>query len=1057
MNILFVSFDLPLFLVWLFISTLIPGALLSLSIFRKDDFGVIEKLFIGFALGVVILPLPSFLLYLVLNIKFSYTIALLSVGILYLISIAFFIKNRVYEDLQNIKFTMPQITGLDSIPRGVWISLALLLVLFVSYMVRLAPYSPIYQELDPYYYTDIAQQLLTFGENPINDQTAWYPMVVDHRQVPQMSYLEATWYSLYTGGVEYNNMLLALIASMYPPIVATLAMFFIYLFVSETSRKEWGIIAAGLASFVPMAVYKLSAGSFESQSYAFFALTFFYAMYALSLKRQDHKFSMLAGIGFAALALGSGSQIVALVSLMLFMVIQSIFYFLKDKDEKNLKYLLIMNGIIFVIGPLLGSSILRDYFESGTIGGLNITLPLFVAIAFVGVLYAIKMKVNNAKIQKAVLAAIIIAGLLVVTFTPLGDYMKSAGRTGFGIAEYQSPLERTIAEQAVAPASFGGQIGYIAENYDNAVSILLSPLGALIGSDSTAFISIKGFVTSVVSLIFLPFSFITNIILSIFVNIVNLFLGTEVDFSEKSHSLLLFWSFVFWVLIIFSAYNFFNKKDDSNHTYDPLFLFVLAVIMPPFIVGLIKAKYTIYAGVLFAIAIGYSFGAIEKVIENYLKISEERKKQAKKYLLAMAVVFVLLQFSYNGMNIGFLWGSFQPLYQNNPDALTVKFQQICIQTGDPEVCAAAADPLGYANLGTNYQYNQKLCALSILSKYSYISDSSKAPFWENHAVSIRCNRLTPYWIDAMEWINQNTESDARIISWWDYGHWTNFFGQRNTVLRNEHRSHEMIGEVAHGFLDASPEELKEYMLEHDSKYAMFDVEIVAGGGMFGGKYGALDYLSCAWDNQTDVSKAPTESVCEAEHLWETIFVTSNPCTISPLTGQTGLTAYKIYEDIYKYNAQGVLELVDTVYRPYYRPECYNPGPDVIGFCHNALKPVATYCVGDTTLANGEITTAAYKLNETYPNGDLKLNKGILQMPYGLSTTYHFGPVQAYTILYTESPLWIENGVVKSGYEDRTGRFYDSPLYRAMVLNNLPGFDLVYTTPDGAVKIFKITE
>ncbi len=47
-------------------------------------------------------------------------------------------------------------------------------------------------------------------------------------------------------------------------------------------------------------------------------------------------------------------------------------------------------------------------------------------------------------------------------------------------------------------------------------------------------------------------------------------------------------------------------------------------------------------------------------------------------------------------------------------------------------------------------------------------------------------------------------------------------------------------------------------------------------------------------------------------------------------------------------------------------------------------------------------------------------------------------------------------MVASGYEDRKGKFYDSALYRALFLNDLPGFTQVYSTPTGAVRIYKIS-
>ncbi|MBU0532919.1 hypothetical protein KKB44_05500 [Candidatus Micrarchaeota archaeon] len=1025
---MFVSFEPLIFLFWVFLSSFIPGALLSLSIFRKDDFLFIEKALIGCALGLIILPLIPFLFYFILGITYSYNIALLSIVLLYIIAAAFFVKNKVYEDLSIPKLPSINLEKFE-ISNTAIISIILLVLVILSFMVRMGSYSPIFQELDPYYYTYTAQQLLIFGENPEDDQTAWYPEVeVNHRTIPALSYLESIWYSLYTSGGEYSHMLLALIASMYPPIMAAFAVFFIYLFVSVASKREWGLISAGLVTFIPIFILKLSAGEQEVQPYAFFSLTFFYAMYVLSIMKKDLRFSALAGLGFAAVALGSSSQILAMISVLLFLILHSIILFLRDKDESELRYLTISNAIIFVIGPLLGSAILKDIFEHGY-PALSMVIPFFVAVAFCGLLYFLKQKIPDRQRASLILAVIIVFGLIVIAVTPIGTYITSSAKSAFGIAEFKVPLQRTIAEQNLAASSLAGHMGFIAEEYTDIISILLTPITAVLklGSQDVA-TNLEQSLGWLFSSIFLLVSVPVNILLALFVGAVNLVLGTDVAFTEKSNSLLLFWMLTFWITALYSVFKFI-KKEEIN-----LSILMLTFIMPAFVVGIIKAKYTIYSAVLLTIAIGFSLGEIDRFF----------KGKFYKILLAIGIFLVLLQFTYNGFAPSLIWGSIQPLYQNNPEALVPKFEQFCTQTGDPDVCAAALDPLAYADLGTNYQYNQKLCMLSLFSNYSSLSTSTSTPTWESQAAMFRCQRLSTYWIDSMEWIRENTPNDSRTTSWWDYGHWINFFGQRNTVLRNEHKSHEMIGAVADGYLSATPEELKQWMQEHDSEYALFDMELIHSGSTLGGKYGALNYLSCAWNNETTVANQPGTSQCEADHLWETAYVSNHQCTISELSNKTGTIAYKVY--------------VGDTYIPYYPSNCMEPktANDIV-YCRDYVTLVPTYCVGEVTLATGDVYPGTYYLNETNPNGDLKLNKAFLQLPFQLPTTSHIGPAIGTTLFYTNDALWLENGVVTSGYEDRKGKFYDSNIYNALFLNTLPGFELVYTAPGGAVKIYKITD
>ncbi|MBD3210624.1 hypothetical protein GF318_04560 [Candidatus Micrarchaeota archaeon] len=1049
---MFVSFELLLLLFWIFVSAFIPGAILSFGILRKQDFLWLEKLLIGFALGIVLLALIPFLMYFLAGVKFSYMVAVVSVALLYLISIAVFVWKKAYEGLKLPE--MPKLGAENiTVTKEAAVSFFLLLILVVSFMLRVGTYSPVFQELDPYYYTYIAQQLLVFGENPFDDQTAWYPeLEVEHRQVPALSYLEAVWYSLYNGGTEYDNMLLAVLASMYPPVAAVLAVFFIYLFVSVVTKREWGLVSAGLATSVPIFIMKLSAGEQEIQPYAFFSLTFFFAMYALTLKRKGGLlFPALAGLGFAAVALGSGSQVLAMISAMLFMVVQSIALYLRDEDESGLFSLLKSNAVIFLIGPFLGSFILRDWFRRGWFTmDFTIVAPYFLALAFVGLLYILKKKLPDFQKASLALAAVLLVGMVALAATPLGEYATKSAKRAFGIAEFRFPLQRTIAEQNLAPSNLGSTMGFVAQTYDVVFATLLTPVTAILrlGSEGAA-AGLEDGLGWIFSQLFLIVTVPVNLALALFVGIVNLVLGTNVQFVDKANSLLLLWVLAFWVAAAYALYRFVKYKENN------LSLLMLTFIMPAFVVGIIKAKYTVYAAVLLSVAIGFSLGTLGGPLSEILK-GEKTREAVGRALLVVGTALVVIQFAFGGFAPSLLWGSAIPLYQNDPAELAPKFQQFCDVSNDSVVCAAAEDPTGYAEQGTNYQYNRKLCELSILSDYSHYSKRGKAPFWEASVASFRCQRIAPYWIETMEWIRHNTENDSRTTSWWDYGHWINFFGQKNAVLRNEHRSKTMIGAVADGYLDATPEELKDWMKEHDSEYALLDMELIMSGASLGGKYGALNYLSCAHNNETTVERGTMKSDCEAEHLWETIFISSQPCTISKTGNKTGNLAYKVYEDVYQ-EKNGEAEFLGTFYRHYYPPGCVNPkDANTVSYCRNAVHMEPAYCVGNVLLATNETIPGTYYLNQTYPTGDLKLNKAMLQLPLQYHTS-HLGPVTAATLFYTNEPIWIENGVIKSGYEDRKGEFYDSNLYKGLFLNSIPGFELAFTSSGGAVKIYKIAD
>ncbi len=1026
---MFISFNLLAFLVWLFVSTFIPGAILSFALFKKHGFSFIEKLLMGFALGLVLLPLIPFLLYLLAGVKFSSAIAYASVVVLYVVALAFFVKEKAYEGLAPkggaFKFSLTNDTLVQA-------SLALILVL--TYVIRIGTYSPIYQELDPYFYTYVPEQLLTMGQNPPIDWTAWYPEVaLGHRIFPLQSYLEATWYALFTGGTAFSSGMLFLVSSMLPPVLAMLSVFFVYLLISRISDRKWGIVTSGLVSFLPVFIYKLSAGEQGSEPYAFFGLAFLFAAYALALKAKDIHlptrakpldfgseaiFPVLAGLAYYAFAADSLSGIVGMTALLIFIAGQSILFFFKD--EEKLKGFILKNAIFWAVGPLIGVGIVNSFFVSAKPSFL-VPAAIFVALAFSCVLLAIKRFLPDRTQSAMALGIVLIAAVVIYAMTPVGAFIKSVGQSGFSFATFQIPLDRTIAEQNLASSDLSNQIGFISQTY-SFPPLLDTP---------------QAFFSLIMYFLLLPFSVISNGLLGLGVAVTNFVLGTSVSWTDKDVSMMLFWLFMFFCSLVYCLWKFFKDEDDS------LFMLLLAAVVPATIVGLLKIKYTIYAAFLIAVAVGFSFVQIESFIRRIVKDESERKTYLS-VLFGIGIFFLLFQFLYQGFAPSLVWGSFQTLYQNDPAALAGKFQSFCGTSNMSDVCAAAADPMGYASNGTNYQYDGNLCMLSVYSDPSYLQNPGLAPQWEVQAAFYRCQRLADYWVDSMEWINTSTEPDARITSWWDYGHWINYLGQRAAVLRNDqHASPQMVGEVAHAYIAGTPDELKSFMEAHASRYALFDVELIASNGQLGNKYGALNYLSCAQDNLTSVADAPGGSQCEADHTWETIFISQTPCVISSITNKTGLTAYEMY--------------AGQTYIPYYPPNCETPtSANDIAYCQNFIRAVPTYCVGNVTLANGQSTYGTYYLNETYPNGDLKVNKAFLQMPFQIPTTSLMGPVTGATLFYTEDPLWIENGVVKSGYEDRKGKFYDSNLYRAMFLQDLPGFKLVYSTPNGgAVKIYEI--
>jgi len=1011
----------PFYLLFvMFVAFFIPGIIFSLGLLKKKDLPLFDKAGIGMGIGIVVPALISFLLFLA-GVNFSYEIALASVGLFYLIAIALFAYEKGWDQLV-----------LPKDPKLVLASLALALLMILSFWIRLQTYSPIFMELDPYYYMYATHLVIEHGGAPLNDGTAWYPMEVSHRTVPLKVYPEAIGYELYTHGGAVERYLLSDLAGSFPPVLAALAIFFFALFISAEYKREFGIIAAAVFSLIPMYLMKTMAGESEIQPYAFFALAFFFAMYALAIKRKDKLFAGLASLAFLACMMGSSSYVVIIAALIIFIPLQALILFFMKEESGDF---LILNGIV-AVGPVL-AGILQATYASGALSASGVfggaILGLLGVLAFAVALHVIRERITDPEAATYAVGGLLLAGLVVLAFTPVGDSIIGLAKGSLGIATFTESLHKTIAEQGVAGSEFQGTLGFSGTVFSAESQELMNSLLRIIyniKSQKTLDLLGPVFSDPVGTLFVIP-SVIVNVVINTMVWFLNNVFNAGMDYTWKANSMLLFIYFMAIVAIAHSLYR--NVKSGSLR----LPLLFLALIFPISIVGMLKTKYTIYLGFAVAVALGVVLGEIFDFMVlhfNNLKDAAEREKTLKYAfmgLVLLGAVFAYLQFTaVGGLGKSLFVTSFQERFQDDPLGAQARLRAVCAQfdpmgvSQDP-ICLASRDPVGFANLGINYQYDANVCAYSLLNNPSSVGTD------EAISVQYRCMmRLDDYWVDVMEWMNRNTPENARFTSWWDYGHWTNYFAQRNTVLRNEHASLEMIGDVAHDFIDGSPEELKSFMLSHDSKYVFFDQEILGqirsdGKMAFGGKYGALNYLSCSRDNETSVNQNPGESYCEFEHLWEQVYAPSGTqaqqCVVSSLSGKTGVVGFTLK---------------------------WTPGASGTG----QLTPTEAYCVAPVTLADGSNITGTYYLDQKYENGELKLNKAVLSYEGADANG-----VQVFTSLYTHDKVWVENGELKDGWEDRKGKFYDSNIYNAFVLKNLPGFDLVYETPNGEVKMYKVRE
>lgn len=92
--------------------------------------------------------------------------------------------------------------------------------------------------------------------------------------------------------------------------------------------------------------------------------------------------------------------------------------------------------------------------------------------------------------------------------------------------------------------------------------------------------------------------------------------------------------------------------------------------------------------------------------------------------------------------------------------------------------------------------------LPCTSTNTYFCDQSPA----DSAVSL-ANGATTYsrspfsdWIQTLQWIRQNTPTNAVVISWWDYGYWTAVMGNRTSAADNSTINGTRIAQIGRMFM-----------------------------------------------------------------------------------------------------------------------------------------------------------------------------------------------------------------------------------------------------------------
>ena len=280
-----------------------------------------------------------------------------------------------------------------------------------------------------------------------------------------------------------------------------------------------------------------------------------------------------------------------------------------------------------------------------------------------------------------------------------------------------------------------------------------------------------------------------------------------------------------------------------------------------------------------------------------------------------------------------------------------------------------------------------------------------------------CNVVPGYWLQALQWMKTNIGPNGpRVVSWWDYGDWINWFGQTPTVIRGDNSQPiEDFGVAANYVLGPkdgyTPGALANYLNGNQTRYIIFDNGLIQ-------KWGALDFLACINVNETSMAFAIDEA--KQANISAPYILGQSKCELS-------------------HDPQYVLVPLATLIP--------SQSPSINDYCsitNNTAQFAYSYLVVGNSLSN---KTVCVDLNQSksgtmqiYNSNGTKLN-AVIQVasepPLGEVSLSQNGPPYLEFLM-----VYLPNGP-NDTVTNAPSEFYNSNFYRGYFFGKLPGFTQVY--------------
>ena len=903
--------------------------------------------------------------------------------------------------------------------RGVWLGanwvwLVLLTIMLLTFATRMLSVSitPQFFEFDPYFDMLSAESILTFGYQVLFSPSAWPTIAAGTvmRIQPIVPYLEAYWYSLANSlGPHYatfSTSLMSYVGGIYAPITAALLVSVVFMLLYHEYGKYIGLIGASLAATMPVLFTTFVSGEQLLEPWGIFTLFFFFAAYMLAVKdMKSTRLAILAGVAFASTFLGAHYYTVDAGVLAIYILIQGIISaFRNDLNRDFFKMNII---VIIVISLFLIAYHPYHATLSGRIPNL-LGMPITVGLP---------------------IAALIIVAIFEYVPKALKKYNMLFKKLNF--TEYLIWFVFLLV--VVAALTFATPVGNPIKAYLNLSTKFTTPSSAL-------FMTVEEYIPT----------------------------GPLYNFGSSGLGLLGSSiggvPIVLWLVCLISIFFIFLSIGIRNSKTGILYV---AIALPLMLAGFSEVKYLPHFGVALIMLFGIMLGEIYFMVKSdYYKglknrdrvlmvsaalglvsllISFSLSTTAALYAIAFIFIVLLLLLLYFSQALG---KSMWKQDEVTADSMHMNFIMVLVFTaGLFMISSLFAFVYLFILLVTHKMDTQKrklwglivlllvieIAAIfvnhspimgestSILSAFSAAALHASSPTTACNTLAstssigydLYCNVVPQYWLEATAWMRQNLGPYApRVLSWWDYGDWINWFGNTNAVLRGDNANALEDYATAASFVlgtndSFGPSVLANMMNTNQTKYVLFDNQLIS-------KWQALDFLACVDVNQTSRAYAIAQGRLQSPP--QPYVLGNSPCELS-------------HDPAYTLVPLDALIGANTSSLNFY-----------CSISNSTSTYIKSYEVQGNSLSNTSVCVSTIPTStgaaQLYTSTGAKMNAMI-------PLSYYVGVIPIQGTDFVEYPtIYLPNGP-NGTITDAPSKFYTSNYYRGFFLGELPGFTEVY--------------